>query len=305
MNTRSTAPLLLLAGILAGCPSDDPDPAPTDPCADSAPPGSVRVVATGFFGGTEGIAFSPDGRLFVSRGDVVEEVFPDGSHEEFASIPAEVGLTFWGGELIVASGDDGLPGDDGGVYAVDISDGAVRLLAGGIPGANFPVVTPWDTLLVSTPVGAEEIVEVSAGGDVLLWSADVPSPNGIGFSADGSAVYVVSTFTNPAPLWEVPIDEGVAGTPVELASWGTGVAPDGVAMGESGAVYIAQNLAGRVDRVDPATGDETALGEGVQFAASAAFGVGADWDVCALYVTSLFSGELYVVGAGERALSQP
>jgi hypothetical protein len=64
-------------------------------------------------------------------------------------------------------------------------------------------------------------------------------------------------------------------------------------------VYVAQNLAGRIDRVDPEDGSEVAVAEGVAFAASAAFGVGAGWDACALYVTSLFSDELYVVGVGE------
>ncbi len=308
-RTLSSLALPLVAALsLAACPSgeppaDDDDSTEVDVCADSLAPGTVQVFATGLTGGTEGIAFSPSGRLFVSRGDVVEEVFPDGQHEEIAQIPAEVGLAWWNGELLVASGDSGEPDGLGGVYAVDVDSGAVRLLAGGISGANFPAVTPWGTLLVSTPSGDEEIVEVTADGDVTLWSSEVPSPNGIGFSADGSAAYVATTFANPAPLWEVPIVDGVAQTPSELASWGPGTAPDGVAMGASGAVYIAQNIAGRVDRVDPATGTETAVGEGVQFAASLAFGVGESWDPCAVYVTSLFSDELYVVGVGEAGLS--
>ena len=261
----------------------------------------MRVFATGFTGGTEGVTFSPDGRLFVSKGDEVAEVYPDGSHQIVASVPAEVGLAWWNGELIVASGDAGQPDGLGGIYAVDVDTGASRVLTSGIANANFPTVTPWGTLLVSTPSADEEIVEVNIDGDVSLWTDAVSSPNGMVFSADGTQLFIASTFVNPAPLWEVPVVEGAAGEPRQLVSWGPGVAPDGVAMGASGDVYIAQNLAGRIDRVTPA-GEETALAEGVQFAASAAFGVGADWDPCALYVTSLFSDELYVVGVGEAGL---
>lgn len=309
--TSHRSSLALACFLVAGCPSADPDPEPTpdptaaDPCADSMNEGSVRVLGNGFTGGTEGIAFSPDGRLFVSRGDVLDEVFPDGSHEEFAAIPAQVGLTWWNGELIVASGDSGEADGLGGVYAVNIETGDVRLLAGGIAGANFPVVTPWDTLLVSTPGGDEEIVQVTSDGELSLWTDAVPTPNGIGFSADGSAAYIVSTYGNPAPLWEVPVTDGLAGAPTALVSWGQAVAPDGVAMGASGDVYIAQNIASRIDRVDPTAPpepDDAVLAGGINFAASAAFGVGEDWDRCALYVTSLFSDELFVVGAGEPGL---
>ncbi len=295
--------LACLAASLGGCPSadpvPDPDPTPAEPCAGSMDEGAVRVFATGLLGGTEGIAFSPDGRMFVSRGDALEEVSPDGSHAVISDVPGQVGLTFWNGELIIASSDDGTGGGLGGVYAVDVDTGSSRLLAGGIDSANFPVVSPWDTLLVATPGAAEGIYEVSDAGEVSLWTDEVPSPNGIGFAADGSFAYVATTFANPAPLWEVPIAEGVAGTPRQITAWGPGVAPDGVAMGASGAVYVAQNLAGRIDRVDPEDGSEVAVAEGVAFAASAAFGVGAGWDACALYVTSLFSDELYVVGVGE------
>lgn len=290
--------------LLVGCasPGDDDDsaePPPQDACAASLAQGDVRVVATGFVGGTEGVTFSPDGRLFVSSGDTVEEVFSDGRHEVIADVPATVGLAWWGDELIVASGDSGEGLDTGGVYAVDVDSGDVRLLAGGIPGANFPAVTPWETLLVSTPSGPEEIVEVSDDGDVSLWSAEVPSPNGIGFVADGSGAFVASTFGS-ARLSFVPVEEGAAGTPEQTASWGPATAPDGLAIGASDAVYLTQNIAGRIDRIQrDGTVEEVATA--VDFAASAAFGVGADWDPCAVYVTSLAGSNLYAVGVGEPA----
>lgn len=288
--------------LLVGCPSpgdddDSAEPTPQDACAGSLAAGDVRVVATGFTGGTEGVTFSPDGRLFVSSGDTVEEVFSDGRHEVIADVPATVGLAWWGDELIVASGDSGEGLDTGGVYAVDVDSGDVRLLAGGIPGANFPAVTPWETLLVSTPSGPEEIVEVSADGDVSLWSAAVPSPNGIGFVADGSGAFVASTFGS-ALLSFVPVEEGAAGTPEQTASWGPATAPDGLAIGASDAVYLTQNIAGRIDRIRrDGTVEEVATA--VDFAASAAFGIGPEWDACAVYVTSLGGPNLYAVGVGE------
>ena len=116
VTTRT--PLLLALSLLLGCPSGEPepDPTPADPCEDSMEQGAVRVFASGLTGGTEGITFSPDGRLFVSRGDAIEEVFPDGSHETLAMIPEQVGLAFWNDELIVASGDAGNGDGLGGIF---------------------------------------------------------------------------------------------------------------------------------------------------------------------------------------------
>ncbi len=296
-----------LSLTLAGCPSElpdaDDDPTPEDVCADSMPTGDLRVVATGFTGGSEGIAFSPDGRMFITSGDLpVEEVLPDGSHSQIAEVPRGVGLAWWGDKLAVAAFDSGLGDDIGGVWLVDVDTGDTELLATGIQDANFPAVTPWGTLLVSDDTGTEDIFEVTEDGDVSVWLSGVPSPNGIGFSADGAWMYVVTTFGQPAPAWRVPVSGGAAGTPEPMLEWGPGVAPDGLAMGASGDIFVAQNVAGRIDRVTPGAEGAatwTTLGEGATWAASNAFGVGDDWDPCAMYVTSLFGEELYVIGAGE------
>ena len=297
--------ILVLAALLAACPSvtpDDPSPTPTpDPCAESPAAGTVSVLATDFVGGTEGITFSPDGRLFVSNDDRIEELQPDGTRSLLAEVPQSVGLTFWEGALVVASFDAGLGAVTGGVYRVDIDSGAVSLLTGGIEAANFPAVTPWGTLLVADDTGTEEIVEVTRDGARSTWSAAVPSPNGIGFSADGATAFVATTFGNPAPLWAVPVVDGEAGAPTSLVSWGPGNVPDGLAMGLDGDVWLTQNVGGRVDRIRPGAPEGQrviASFEGVPWAASVAFGVGPAWDACSLYVTSLFGPDVYRLSVG-------
>ena len=154
----------------------------------------------------------------------------------------------------------------------------------------------------SNLLGYWEAFKVTEDGDATVWLTGIPSPNGIGFSADGAWAYVVTTFGQPAPAWRIPISDGAAGTPESMVEWGPGVAPDGLAVGASGAVYSAQNIAGRIDRVipgDPHTWET--VGEGATWAASNAFGVGDSWDPCAQYITSLFGTDLFVMGVGEPA----
>ncbi len=287
--------------LLVGCPAvdDDDDSAAEDVCAHSNP-GQVHVLTTGFRG-SEGLCFSDDGRLFVGDEDLVAEVFADGTWAEVASVPAIIGLAWWNGSLLAASSDSGLNNDLDGVYRVDVDSGDVELIGQGIPGANFITVTPWDTLLVTDP-RVDEIQELTAAGDVTTWLPDLLSPNGTAFTADRTALWSVTTYADPQPVWRTPITDGVAGVPVEVASFGAGDVSDGVAVGQSGALYVVQNIGGRVDRVLP-DGTIELVADGVPWGASIAFGEGPDWDACSVYATSLFGPEIFQVEVGEPGLA--
>jgi hypothetical protein len=267
-----------------------------DPCAGSLAAGEVEVFATGFdrdIVGTEGLTFGPTGRLFVGGSGVsgdgyVAEIRPDGTWEILADVSGSVGLAWWDDALLVAAEGDK-------IVAVDPDARTTRVLAEGLPGSNFPAVTPWDTLLLSAPDGSE-LFEITRDGTWSTWATDVPSPNGIGFSPDGTEVYVANTYRSPSTVARIPVTDGVAGAVGVLATLPDGSTQDGVAMDVDGNLYVVNNLPGTIARIAP-DGTWEIVAEGVDFGASLAFGEG-PFDACSVYVSSLFSEDVIRVGIG-------
>ena len=291
--------------LLVGCaPGATPD-AGAPRCPLGRAPGEVRVLARGL-GGTEGIAFTAEGRLFVTAGEDVVEVLADGGTRRHAHVPSAVGMASWRGALAVASADDGSgttgafcdPHRRGGVYQV-FADGGTALLAGDLGQPNFLAVTPRGTLLVADDCAAStRLHEVDAAGASTVWLEGVPSANGVAYSPAADALYVASTFTDPPVLWKVPVDaEGRPGTPAQLVTFAPSSTPDGIAVDADGNVYVALNVLGELRRVTPA-GEVSLLARHVDFAASLAFGQGPGFEACSLYVTSLLSGEVSEVYVG-------
>lgn len=271
----------------------------TRACATDIGEGEVRV-----FGEptplvrSEGIVFDADGRLYVSAQDPGDDQIPDqllevmldGSNVQIAQAPSILGLESDEGGILGA----GIQTDN--LLLFDPSDGSDEEIATGLGEPNFIVTTPWDTILVSDDrPGEGKILEVTREGDVTTWSDDVPTPNGMVFSLDGTTLYVAATFEDEG-LWRIPVSsEGVPGNAERWVPF-EGTAPDGVAIDSEGNVYVALNTAGRIAKVGR-DGSSSTLAMGMTGPASIAFGQG-EFDPCSLYVTSLFTTNLYRVGVG-------
>lgn len=281
--------------------TDDVAPDAPSRCWDDLAPGETEVFYDGFDGGSEGIAFGNDGRLYVTADDTVWAFDADGQATEFATVPTALGLAPTDDGLIVASiGESTVAGvADGAVYHVS-ADGTATLIADGIDSPNFVAVMPDGSALISDDFDTR-VFRVTRDGDVTEAIVDIPSPNGMGYLPDGSAIVVASTFTTEGQITSIPVDE--AGVPAtdgwtEIAQLGAGATADGLAVAANGDVYVAANLRSEIVRI-PADGSEWEVAAtGVATAASLAFGNGDGFDPCSIYVTQLFGSQVVRVSLG-------
>jgi sugar lactone lactonase YvrE len=263
--------------------------------------GEPVELLTGLMG-SEGITFTPDGRLFISTKGEVLEVFGDGTVESFAdelAHPLGMASDEAGNLMIADFGVESKKGDADGSLVRFYPDGqSERLAEGVISNPNYVTRTPWGSYLVSDDY-VPEIWEVTDEGEATLWSNQVPSPNGMVFSADGLTLYVASTFEDPSPVYAIEIDGEAAGEVSLFANLGTNFLNDGVGMDEFGKLYVIANGEGKILRFDMNGGMETAA-EGFFTPASMAFGEGENFDPCSAYVTELLGGSLWRVPLGVR-----
>lgn len=280
---RKSSCVVCFLVAMSGCvTSDDPALSTGPTCVDDLVPGAV-VPLTAELPSSEGVAFTDDGRLFVSQPQGVFEVFPDGATELVATFDSAVGLAVTGNVLYVAGFNSGR------VERWEIGSDTTETVAaiGGNP--NFVVPTPWGTLLVSDDL-EPNITEIQPDGSFALWSDAVASPNGMVFSADGSTLYVASTFTDPG-LWAIPVSDGrPAGAARLVVAFAGGDTPDGVARDADGNIYVALNLVDTVVRVSP-DGEVETLSDQLSNPASLAFGR-VPFDPCSLYITDLTGGPI-------------
>lgn len=272
--------ITLVGLLLAGCAGSTGDDAETETCPS---PGAIEVLADGLTGGTEGIGISTEGVLAVSAGPDIVRILPDGSTSPIATVGNAIGLVWWRDVLHAASWET--PDGEDSPAVVRLGDTLERIPVT-VARPNFLAVTPWDTLLISDDFD-DRILEIDWEGHQAVFVDGIESPNGMGFSPEGDALYVATTFVDPPALWRVPVSDGLPGEPAIVTTWDTGSAADGLVVAADGTVIVALNLAGELATWHPDRGDDV-IATGLPTPASLAFGDGTAFDACSLYATSLF-----------------
>jgi sugar lactone lactonase YvrE len=288
--------------------SDDDDTAPDDDDDDDTAPAcwndlavGEKVIFANGLPGSEGIAFSPSGELYISASDDVAQVQPDGTWDVVVDgVDAAIGLTFDpdGSMYICDFGPSSTVGQmDGAIHKWDPING-LELVADNIDNPNFITRTPQGDFLISDDFEAN-IFHMTPDGTVTTWIDSVESPNGMVFSADGSALYVAGTFLAPAPVYQIDVDSsGNVGAVKTIANLETLSMNDGVAMDTAGMLYVTENARGKVVRVDTESGDFEEVATGMLTPASIAFGQAPDFDPCSIYVTELVGPRIWRVSLG-------
>jgi uncharacterized protein (TIGR03437 family) len=275
-------------------------------------PGPARIVAgggnTGFgdqgsardarLNHPAGVAADVLGNVYIADRDNhrIRRVAPDGIITTVAGTGAS-GNTGDGGPATLArlNGPSSVSLDAAGdLYIADTGNHRVRKFTpGGIMLAVTDTVSPVDTAadaagnVYIADAGAGRIYWALAAGVVVPFLDGLQSPGGVALDRDGNLYY---TNTVAGRVWR----RSVSGTVTELGA-GRFVNPRGLAVSETGDVFVADSGLGRVLRVDlsgDSSGDLSGNASGSVTALAVDGAIGTPWDVA---ITS--AGTLLVADA--------
>lgn len=208
--------------------------------------GTRESFVTGLVNPT-GMAFGPDGRLYVSsRFEGVVYRVDDSGHYDVAVADCGVpcGLAF---------------APDGALLIGDRSGSILRLLPGGkavaiaaVPAsvaAFHLAMGPDGFLYVTAPTmsARDHVYRVSLDGDVEIAWSGFGRPQGLAFGSDG-ALYVAEALAGSSGIYRVPLEPG--SSPRRMV---TGVGLVGLGFDRGGALVVTSNEAAwRIDRLSAA-----------------------------------------------------
>ncbi|WP_249305477.1 SMP-30/gluconolactonase/LRE family protein [Rhodococcus sp. 14-2483-1-1] len=272
---------------------------PTAEASSTCTPWSVSTVASGF-GLLENLEFDGRGSMIVSETSPIgpgalRTVAPNGDRGTLVSgVESPGGLVRDGDTLYFTTGNSAAAGlfdmRTGTIETIDLGTGARSTYASGLTMPNGLARSATGDLFTTRNLGgASGLTRIAVGGDETVGSmstvrTDLGSANGIGVG--GGNIYVATTF-DPETTVTVLDEKDPAGpsTRIRVDGFGPLTMSDDLTVADDGTVYLAQNLAGRVLRVDPETGSSCVIATGVPLTSSVAFG-GVGFDSEALYATS-------------------
>ncbi|MBY4128923.1 SMP-30/gluconolactonase/LRE family protein [Rhodococcus fascians] len=267
---------------------------PTAEASNTCTPWSVRTVASGF-GMLENLEFDGMGSMIVSEispigPGALRTVAPTGDRGTLlAGVESPGGLVRDGSSLFFTTGNSAVAGlfdmRTGTIEKIDLGTGARSTYASGLTMPNgLARSTAGDLFTTRNLGGASGLTRIATDGAVSTVRTDVGSANGIGI-ADGK-IYVANTFDPEATV--TVLDEKDPAGPssrIRVDGFGPLTMSDDLTVGDDGMVYLAQNLAGRVVRIDPSSGSSCVVATGLPLTSSVAFG-GVGFDSKSLYATS-------------------
>ena len=289
----------VIPGLLVGVPSASATP--------SCVPWSVTTVASGF-GMLENIAFDDRGSMYLSETSPlgpgsIARMTPDTARTvAVANVSSPGGIVVDGDTMYFNTGNRTAAGlfgtPDGTIDTLDLVSGVRSTYARGLVMPNGLARAASGELFATRNLGSTTgLTEVGAEAPHEPWVIrnDLGTANGI--AIDGETLYVANAFEPEleiAVLDTRDLDGPARRIPVD--GFGPVTASDDMTVGADGQIYLSQNLAGRVLRIDPESGTWCVIGTGMPLTTSVAFG-GFGWDRQSLYATS-FDGTV-------RKLSPP
>ena len=280
--------------------------------------------------GRDNLAFDAEDRLFVSSfadGSIVEVTGPETNREVMAGgINSPGGLAYVpssgaSGRLFLADGNalrelDPVTGAEvhvAGGFGSDLGQvGAVHRYGGQLIVSGGATVSIWDPdadRLVARFDGFEEcidavlyeddiVVSQYGTGSVLRFHPASPDDRTViatgleepaGLAVDGADLYVAD---RSGTLLQILDDGETIDPPRPVASGLAG--PEGIAAGEDGTLYVVEEDAGRVTRVDPQTGTATPVADGLALRGLERHALGESTSIGFLSGVAVDNGTLFV-----------
>ncbi|MET3961209.1 hypothetical protein ABIE44_001143 [Marmoricola sp. OAE513] len=270
----------------------------------------TKSKVAGGYSTLENLAFDGAGRMLLSETGAlgtpggVRTLTPTGvKGTAVPNVTSPGGLVVDGRTLYFTSGNGVLSGlfdiKDGRINKVDLDTGVVSTVATGLVMPNGMTRLPGGDLVVSRDLGKGSMTRVTPStGGATPFAPAATSTNGMAVDPVRNVLYVDSTFDAKTLISVIDLNDPTA-TPrtIEIPGFGPLNSADDLTLGADGNLYVALNVAGKVIRVNPDTGAQCTVAQGIAFVSSVRFGAGPGWDPASLYATS-FTGTVTRITPG-------